>query len=383
MNKFKFKLSKVDRRARLGSITTPHGEIRTPVFMPVGTRGTIKTATPEEVYNLGARIILANNYHLYLRPGIEIIKKAGGIHSFMNWSGPILTDSGGFQVFSLGSGNKNNKSLVQIRDDGISFRSHLDGSKHIFTPENVIKMQEDIGADIIMCLDECARHDVNHKYANEAMKRTHGWAEKCLYTHIKSDRKSSQGEYQAIFGIVQGVVYDDLRTISAKYLGNLDFDGIAIGGLSVGESKSQMKHTLDIVEPLLPVEKPRYLMGVGSPEDLLEGIERGIDMFDCVLPTRIARNGTVWTKLGKLNLNNSGFSSDFSPIEIGCDCYACKHFTRAYIAHLLREHEVLGIRLTTIHNLRFLMRLMDEARMAINLSNFTDFKRNFLLSFGK
>ncbi|MEI7690371.1 MAG: tRNA guanosine(34) transglycosylase Tgt [bacterium] len=383
MSKFTFQLNKTDQGARLGKISTPHGVIDTPVFMPVGTSATVKTATPEEIDDLGARIILANNYHLYLRPGTEVIKNAGGIHNFMNWHGPILTDSGGYQVFSLGVGNKNKNNLVKIMDAGVEFRSHLDGSKHFFSPEEVVKMQEDIGADIIMCLDECASHSVNHQYAEEAMNRTHDWAERCLSAHICNKRQSTQGEYQAIFGIIQGVTFDDLRIKSANYFSNLDFDGTAIGGLSVGESKLQMKHTLDVLKPFLPIEKPRYLMGVGAPEDLLSGVERGIDMFDCVLATRIARNGTVWSRSGKLNLNNSGFSNDFQPIEIDCDCYACKHFTRAYIAHLLREREILGMRLTTIHNLRFLMKLMEDVRLAINLGQFNKFKTKFLLDFEK
>ncbi|MDD5693303.1 MAG: tRNA guanosine(34) transglycosylase Tgt [Patescibacteria group bacterium] len=383
MKNFSFKLVKNDHEARLGLISTPHGKIETPVFMPVGTLGSVKTASPDEVAELGAQIILANNYHLYLRPGVDIIAKAGGIHRFISWERPILTDSGGFQVFSLGRGNKNDRSLVKINEKGVEFRSHLDGSTHRFTPENVIRMQEKIGADIIMCLDECAPHDSDYNYARDAMERTHNWAIKCLTEHKKNERKSDQGLYQAIFGIIQGVIYDDLRIQSARFISEQDFDGIAIGGLSVGESKDEMHHILESIEPLLPKDKPRYLMGVGSPEDLLAGVERGIDMFDCVLATRIARNGTVWTRKGKLNLNNAAFSADFQPIEKKCCCYACQNFSRAYVAHLLRGREILGIRLTTLHNLHFIMRLMDEIRESIREDRFTDYKKDFLHDFLK
>ena len=383
MNKFSFKLIKKDQSARLGQIITPHGKIDTPIFMPVGTLGSVKTASPEEVVALGGQIILANNYHLYLRPGIDIIEKAGGIHSFMGWKGPLLTDSGGFQVFSLGKGNKNDNNLVKVHSDGVEFRSHLDGSKHLFTPENVVEMQERIGADIIMCLDECAPHDSNHAYAFDAMQRTHEWGERCLVAHEKAKRQSKQGNYQAIFGIVQGVLFDDLRIDSTKFMAEHNFDGIAIGGLSVGESKAEMAHILEIIAPFLPESKPRYLMGVGSPEDLLEGVERGIDMFDCVLATRIARNGSVWTREGRINLNNAVFSADFQPIDPECDCYTCQNYSRAYIAHLIREKEIFGIRLTTLHNLRFLMNLMKEVRDSISKNTFARYKKEFLQQFIK
>lgn len=382
MKKYIYTLENTDSFARCGRITTDHGEIMTPAFMPVGTRATVKTLSPEEVDEVGANVILANTYHLYLRPGLEIIKNAGGIHNFMNWHKPVLTDSGGYQVFSLGAGAKESKmGLVKIFEDRVEFRSHLDGSKHSFSPEMVIEAERSLGADIIMCFDECAPHDSNYTYAKEAMKRTHSWANKCLNHHIKHNRKSVYGNNQALFGIIQGVLYDDLRTASAEYISSLDFEGIAIGGLSVGESKSEMHRILDKICPLLPKEKPRYLMGVGSPVDLLEGIERGIDMFDCVLPTRIARNGTVWTKFGKINLNNSGYRIDPWPIDDSCDCYACRHYSRSYISHLIQEKEVFGIRLTTIHNLRFILRLMEEAREAIEGGSFAAFKKNFLESF--
>lgn len=381
MKNFSFDVIKNDKKARLGRIITPHGAINTPVFMPVGTLASVKTVSSEELETIESQIILANNYHLYLRPGVDVIAKAGGIHRFMNWSRPILTDSGGFQVFSLGKGSKMGGSFVKIFDDRVEFRSHLDGSRHVFTPENVIQMQEMIGADIIMCLDECAPHDSSHEYAEAAMDRTHDWADRCLKEHNKNKRLSNQGNYQALFGIVQGTIYSDLREKSVKYLAARDFDGIAIGGLSVGETKEEMKQILDDVEPHLPTNKPRYLMGVGSPEDLFEGVERGIDMFDCVLATRIARNGTIWTNGGKLNLNNAKFKKDFKPFEPTCDCLACRNYSRAYISHLIREKEVLGIRLTTIHNLRFLMNVMSEIRLAIDRGDFAEFKMKFLNKF--
>ncbi len=381
MSKFEYKLIKNDGKARAGVITTPHGKIETPVFMPVGTHATVKTVSPEEVKNVGSQIILSNAYHLYLRPGLDIIENAGGIHKFMNWNGPILTDSGGFQVFSLGTGKKDSKKLVKITEAGVEFSSHLDGSKHFFSPESAINMQEKIGADIIMAFDECAPHNSSHKYAEEAMIRTHNWAEKCLLEHKKHNSLSIYGDYQALFGITQGVVFDDLRIESAKYISSLDFDGVAIGGLSVGETKKEMYHILEIIEGYLPKNKPRYLMGVGAPDDLLESIERGVDMFDCVLATRIARNGTVWTSSGKINLNNSGCKNVFSPLDESCDCYTCKNYSTSYVAHLIREKEVFGLRLTTIHNLRFLHKLIEQARAAIKENRFNNFKEDFMLKY--
>ena len=406
MEKFKFELIKKDGKARLGKITTAHGEIETPVFMPVGTRASVKTASPDEVVDIAAKIILGNTYHLYLRPGTEIIQKHGGLHKFMNWQGPILTDSGGFQVFSLGfgaknkeerdssarrsaklaclparrvgmtKGNGNDKPLVKIKEDGVEFRSHLDGSKHFFTPESVIRMQKEIGADIMMAFDECAPADASHDYARNAMERTHRWAVECVDAHKKT--KPVYGYDQALFGIVQGATYKDLRIESAKFISNLNFDGVAIGGLAVGEPEKVRNEMLEIVEEHLPKSRPRYLMGVGFPQDILNAVERGVDMFDCVLPTRLARNGAVWTYGGKLNLNNSQFATDLSPIERECDCYACRNFTRSYIAHLIREGEVLGIRLTTIHNLRFMMRFMEDIRSSIKKDRFKAFKKGFI-----
>ncbi len=404
MERFKFELEKTDGKARVGRITTAHGEIETPVFMPVGTRGSVKTASPDEVRDIGAQIILGNTYHLYLRPGTDIIKKHGGLHKFMGWNGPILTDSGGFQVFSLGFGSKKDskvqkgidsgqarmtrlaangvsmRELVKIKEGGVEFRSHIDGSKHFFSPESVIKMQKEIGADIMMVFDECAPADANHSYAKEAMDRTHRWADECLENHKKI--KPLYGYEQALFGIAQGVIYEDLRVESAKFMASRDFDGVAIGGLAVGEPEKIRNKMLETVEPHLPKDKPRYLMGVGFPQDIINAVERGVDMFDCVLPTRLARNGTVWAYSGSLNLLNAKFKEDLKPLEKDCDCYACQNFTRSYIAHLIREGEILGIRLTTIHNLRFMMRFMEDIRTSISNEQFKNFKKKFLAGFG-
>jgi len=377
MKKFKFELERQDGQARVGRITTAHGEIQTPVFMPVGTRASVKTLSPNEVKDIGAEIILGNTYHLYLRPGTNIIARHGGLHKFMNWDEPILTDSGGFQVFSLGFGSKgrNADKLVKIKEDGVEFRSHLDGSKHFFTPKSVIKMQKEIGADIMMAFDECAPADAEREYAKEAMKRTHRWAEECIEEHKKM--KALYGYDQALFGIAQGVTYKDLRIESAQYISSLDFDGVAIGGLAVGEPEKVRNEMLDTVEPYLPKDKPRYLMGVGFPQDILNAVERGVDMFDCVLPTRLGRNGTVWTYDGKLNLLNSKFQTDLNPIEKGCGCYACQNFSRSYIAHLIRESEILGIKLTSLHNLRFMMRFMKDIQNSIKNKKFQKFKTDF------
>lgn len=374
MKKFKFKLAKTDGLARRGVVTTSHGSFETPVFMPVGTRASIKTMSPDEAKGIGTKILLGNTYHLYLKPGDKLIKKMGGLHKFMNWSGPILTDSGGFQVFSLGLGSENKKgqNLVKIHGDRIEFKSHLDGSKHIFTPQSVLDIQNNLGSDIAMVLDECAPGMSDYDYAKQAMERTHHWAK------IAKEYSKKKEMDSAVFGIVQGVVYDDLRIQSAQYIDSLGFDGNAIGGLAVGETKEQMYHTLDIVVPNLAENKPRYLMGVGTPEDILEAVERGVDMFDCVMPTRIARNGTVLSFGGRLNLNNNKYSTDKGPIEKGCDCYACRNFSRAFIRHLINVNEILGIRLTTIHNLRFMMRFMEQIRLAISKNRFKKFKKEFL-----
>lgn len=359
-------LKDVNTRARLGELKTPHGTVETPIFMPVGTQATVKTMTPEEVKEAGGRLILSNTYHLYLRPGHELIREAGGLHRFMNWDGPILTDSGGFQVFSLGP-------LRKVEDDGVRFRSHIDGSEHFFSPERAVEIQEALGSDIAMAFDECAPYPATREYALKALERTTRWARRCKEAHRRED--------QSLFGIIQGGVYRDLREKSAAELVELDFPGYGIGGLSVGEPKYLMYEMLDYTVPLIPGEKPRYLMGVGSPDCLLEGVSRGVDMFDCVLPTRIARNGTVFTHTGKLVVRNAEYARDFSPLDPECDCYACRNFTRAYIRHLIKTNEVLGIRLTTIHNLHFVLRLMENIRRTIREGIFSDFKDQFLSRF--
>jgi len=354
--------------ARLGRLETPHGRVDTPVFMPVGTQATVKTMTPEEVYDIGGRIILSNTYHLYLRPGESLIREAGGLHRFMNWHGPILTDSGGFQVFSLGP-------LRTVTEEGVTFRSHIDGSKHFISPEKAMDIQMALGSDIAMAFDECAPYPCSREEALSAVERTSRWAARCKEFHSH--------EYQVVFGIVQGGVFRDLRERSARELVELDFPGYGIGGLSVGEPKSLMYEVLEYTVPLLPDNKPRYLMGVGSPDCLLEAVTRGVDMFDCVLPTRIARNGTVFTHQGKLVVRNAAYAADFSPLDPDCDCYACRNYTRAYIRHLIKANEILGIRLTTIHNLYFLAKLMENIRRAIKNNNLLEFKQNFLRSFLK
>lgn len=351
--------------ARVGVFHTPHGDIPMPAFAPVGTQGTVKAVSPEELEEAGAGLILANTYHLYIRPGADLIARLGGLHTFMGWPHPILTDSGGFQVFSL-------EGLRQIDEDGVTFRSHIDGSTHRFTPERVIAIQEDLGADIIMCFDECAPpHD--RAYSEQAMDRTHRWAARCRAALARTD--------QALFGIVQGGIFPELRAASARFLTALDFPGYAIGGLSVGETKDQMHAMLDVVTSLLPADRPRYLMGVGSPEDLFEGVSRGVDMFDCVLPTRIARNAALFTRQGRINLRNARYAEDPAPIEPGCDCYTCRRFSRAYLRHLLKANEIFGLRLATIHNLRFMLRLMEQIRGAIRDGTFGALKDAFLAEY--
>ncbi|WP_066634934.1 tRNA guanosine(34) transglycosylase Tgt [Desulfolucanica intricata] len=361
----RYKLQKKDKysRARLGLLETPHGEVETPIFMPVGTQATVKTMTPEEVKEVGGRLILSNTYHLYLRPGHELIREAGGLHKFMHWDGPILTDSGGFQVFSLGP-------LRKITEDGVEFRSHIDGSLHFFSPEHAMDVQMALGSDIAMAFDECSPYPCDYEQARAAKERTTRWARRCKDYH--------RHPYQSVFGIVQGGMYRDLREESTRELVALDFSGYAVGGLSVGEPKPLMYEVLDYTVPLLPEEKPRYLMGVGSPDCLLEGVARGIDMFDCVLPTRIARNGTVFTQHGKLVVRNAQYARDFTPLDEGCGCYTCRNFTRAYIRHLLKADEILGVRLTTIHNLYFLLRLMENIRKAIMEDRLVEYKNQFL-----
>jgi queuine tRNA-ribosyltransferase len=343
---FEYNITAQNGRARAGFFHTPHGNLVTPIFAPVGTQATVKTLTPEHLKELGASLVLANTYHLNLRPGDEIVRDLGGLHEFMQWPAPILTDSGGFQVFSLAQTRK-------IDNDGVSFRSHIDGSTHRFTPEKSIQIQENLGADIIMAFDECSDPN-NHTYTVKAMERTHRWAERSLAAHTRPD--------QAIFGIVQGGVNLDLRATSANFISALPFPGIAIGGLSVGETKAEMHAVLDLLIPLLPENKPRYLMGVGTPEDLINGVSRGVDIFDCVLPTRLARHNAAFSSQGRLNLMNAAYARDARPIEESCDCYTCCTFTRAYLRHLIVAKELLAGTLLSIHNLRALIRLMEEIR---------------------
>jgi queuine tRNA-ribosyltransferase len=348
--------------ARAGQFTTPHGTLLTPVFAPVGTLATVKTLTPRDLRELGASLVLSNTYHLYLRPGTERIRDFGGLHAWMGWERPMLTDSGGFQVFSLAQ-------MRKVDPEGVTFRSHIDGSLHRFTPESVIQSEENIGADIIMCLDECPE-PLNRKYNEEALIRTHAWAERCKAAQKRRD--------QALFGIVQGGVFTDLRVESARTLAAMDFPGYAVGGLSVGETKEEMYATLDVTVPELPAGKPRYLMGVGAPEDIVEGVARGIDIFDCVLPTRTARNGGLLTPEGRLNLNNAKYAADPLPVQVGCDCYTCQNFSRAYLRHLFKAEEILGLHLATVHNVRFMIRLMDQIRTAIMSGTFPQFREQFL-----
>jgi queuine tRNA-ribosyltransferase len=348
--------------ARLGVLHTPHGDIPTPIYMPVGTQATVKAMTPREMEEINAKIILSNTYHLHLRPGEDIVREAGGLHQFMDWHHPILTDSGGFQVFSL-------SELRKITEEGAAFRSHLDGSKQFISPEISMDIQQALGADIAMAFDVCSAYPCDRKTAEEAMHRTHRWAARCKKHHTRSD--------QALFGIVQGAFFDDLRIESAKTLADMDFPGYGIGGLSVGEPKPVMYDMLEKIEPHLPKNKPRYLMGVGTPDCFLEGVLRGVDMFDCVLATRIARNGTCFTRNGRLVVRNAAYARDFTPIEEGCDCYACQHFSRAYVRHLLKAEEITGGRLTSIHNLRFLIRMMEEIRQAILEDRFLDYRKEF------
>jgi len=354
--------------ARLGRLHTPHGVIDTPAFMPVGTQATVKAMSPEELKALGAQIILSNTYHLFVRPGHELVREAGGLHRFMNWDRAILTDSGGFQVFSLAERRK-------IREEGVEFRSNLDGSLLFLSPEKATEVQNALGADIIMCFDECAPYPADYDYVRNSTARTSRWAERCLKAHQRPHD-------QALFGIVQGGMYHDLRRQSAEDLTSLDFPGYAIGGLSVGEPKPLMYELLETTVPLLPAGKPRYLMGVGSPDALIEGSIRGIDMFDCVLPTRIARNGTVMTSRGRLVIRNAAYERDFGPLDPACDCYTCTHYSRAYIRHLIKADEIFGLRLTTIHNLHFLASLMARVRQAIREDRLADFRDEFFESYG-
>jgi len=348
---FEFKVVAVDEKtgARAGRLITPHGPIDTPVFAPVGTQATVKAMRPIDLVEIGASLLLANTYHLYLRPGDELIRDLGGLHTFMAWEGPLLTDSGGFQVFSLSKKRR-------IDHDGVIFQSHIDGSRHRFTPESAMAIQENLGADIIMAFDECPPPD-DYDYVKSSLRRTHTWAARCRDAQRRSD--------QALFGIVQGGIFPDLREMSARFLMDLDFPGYAIGGLSVGESKADMYATLDHLAPILPPDKPRYLMGVGAADDLVNGVIRGIDIFDCVLPTRLARHGAAMVPGGRLNLNNARFSDDDLPVEVNCSCYTCTHFSRAYLRHLVKANEILGYMLLTTHNLYYLINLMQHIRDSI------------------
>jgi queuine tRNA-ribosyltransferase len=354
--------------ARLGRLHTPHGVIDTPAFMPVGTQATVKTMSPEELKAMDAHIILSNTYHLFLRPGHEIVREAGGLHRFMNWDRPILTDSGGFQVFSL-------NEMRKISEEGVEFRSHLNGDKLFISPEKSIEIQNALGADIIMAFDECAPYPADEDYVLRSLERTSRWAERCLKSHARPAD-------QALFGIVQGGMFPKLREQSARQLTSIDFPGYAIGGLSVGESKPLMYEMLEATVPLLPTDKPRYLMGVGSPDALLDGAIRGIDMFDCVLPTRIARNGTVMTSAGRLVVRNASNTRNFSPLDPNCSCYTCRNYSRAYIRHLIHADETFGIRLTTYHNLHFLLELMRGVRQAIREDRLLDFRNEFFATYG-
>ena len=358
-----FSLLTTSDGARAGELNTAHGKVFTPVFLPVGSQATVKTLTPDDIKELGYNMLLANTYHLYLRPGIDVIEKLGGLHRFMAWDGAILTDSGGYQVFSL-------SPLCRISDEGATFRSHIDGSERFLTPELAVKYQESLGADIIMVLDECSAYGDSKKKVQQAMERTHRWAERCLKAH--------QSRKQALYAIVQGGMFPELRQASVERLTRLDFPGYAIGGLSVGEPKEVTLPLVEQTAALLPEDKPRYLMGVGAPENLVEGVARGIDIFDCALPTRVARNGALFTQKGRVNIRRAAYSKAEKPIDPDCDCYTCKTFSAAYLSHLFRSEELLGLRLATMHNLRFISNLMSDMRKAILDGTFDKFSKDFL-----
>lgn len=366
----KYRLIKTDKHtgARLGEIITPHGTFPTPMFMPVGTLASVKAMAPEELDEMGANIILSNTYHLWLRPGEDLVEQAGGLHKFMNWDKGILTDSGGFQVFSLAE-------LRNIKEEGVYFRNHLNGDKLFLSPEKAIHIENALGADIMMSFDECPPFFESYDYIKKSVERTSRWAERGLKAHKNPDR-------QGLFGIVQGGGYKDLRQQSARDLVSMDFPGYSIGGLSVGESKEEMNRVLDFTTPMLPENKPRYLMGVGSPDALIDGVIRGVDMFDCVLPTRIARNGTCMTSQGRLVVKNKKYERDFSPIDPKCNCYTCRNYTRAYVRHLIHADETFGLRLTSYHNLYFLLNLMKDVRQAIMDDNLLEFREAFFEEYG-
>ena len=365
-----YELLHVDKNsgARRGVIHTPHGDIQTPIFMPVGTQATVKAMTPDELKDMvHAQIILANTYHLFLRPGHELVKEAGGLHKFMNWDRPILTDSGGFQVFSLGA-------LRKITEEGVNFQSHIDGSKQFISPEKSIEIQQALGSDIMMAFDECCPYPSTYEYTKKSMERTTRWAARCM--------EAWTSENQGLFGIIQGGFFEDLRKISAQDLVQMDFPGYAIGGISVGEPKEEFLKMLQFTTPLMPENKPRYLMGVGTPDYLIEAALSGIDMCDCVLPTRIASHGTAMTSKGKLVVRNATYERDFTSLDDECDCYTCKNYTRAYIRHLLNVKEILGVRLLSIHNLRFLTKLMERVRIEIERDNLLNFRDEFYKKYG-
>ncbi|MDF1499361.1 MAG: tRNA guanosine(34) transglycosylase Tgt [Anaerolineales bacterium] len=367
MKDFTFKLDATDGRARAGRFMTPHGVLQTPVFAPVGTLASVKSLTPAQIGSSGTSLLLANTYHLYLRPGADVVAALGGLHEFMGWGGPILTDSGGFQVFSL-SGRR------EVDPDGVTFQSHIDGSEHRFTPESVIAIQEQLGADIIMTFDECPE-PYNRAYNEAAMARTHAWAERCLAAKQRQD--------QALFGILQGGVFPDLRARSAEFIASLGFPGNAIGGLSVGEAKAEMNAMLEIIDPILPEDQPRYLMGVGSPNDIIEAVLRGVDIFDCVLPTRLARNHAALTRLGRMNLRKAAYALDHNPLDPECRCYTCSNFTRAYLRHLCVAKEMLAASLLSIHNIHMLITLTDDLRSAIAENRVSAFAAHFRENYQK
>ena len=358
-----FRVHAVDGSARTGTLQTAHGPVETPAFMPVATLGSVKALAPDDLSSLGADILLSNTYHLMLRPGVRLVSDMGGLHAFMGWDGPILTDSGGFQTFSL-------SRLKRVSEDGVLFQSHVDGSEHFLTPEAAVEYQGLLGADIAMALDECAPHDADETRMRQAMDRTHRWAVRCRESHRHPD--------QRLFGIVQGGISPDLRLESAAAVTSIEFDGYAVGGLSVGEPKTDMYRIVSLMGETLPADKPRYLMGVGSPEDLVECIGRGMDMFDCSLPTRVARNGGILTRMGRLNVINASFREVNAPLDADCDCYACRSFSAAYLHHLFRAKELLAYRLASIHNLRFIMRLVDDARRAIREGSYGAFRDSFI-----
>ncbi len=366
-----YELVKRDSRtkARRGRVNTPHGVIETPVFMPVGTAGTVKAMKPEEVRDMGAQIILGNTYHLYLRPGHEVVKAAGGLHKFMNWNRAILTDSGGFQVFSLGA-------MRKISEEGVEFRSHIDGSKHMLSPEKSMEIQNALGSDIMMAFDECAPYPADRNYVKDSLERTTRWLKRCREYHKNT-------EQQSLFGIMQGGMYKDLRRQSAEEIVKLDLPGYAVGGLSVGEPKELMYEIMDDCVDYLPADKPRYLMGVGSPDCLFEGVERGIDMFDCVLPTRIARHGMAMTSQGRVNIKNARYERDFTPLDPHCECYTCRNYSKAYLRHLFKCDEILSSMLMTTHNLHFLVNTMAGIRKAIEEDRFLEYKKEFYDSYGR